>query len=181
MQSITVFCSAADDIAPAYKAEAEILGQWIGQHHNRLVYGGANGGLMEIVSKNARENGSPVLGIITRHIAHMGRSSLQPTELITAESMGERKQRLIDNGDIIVALPGGIGTIDELFDALTGKMLGYHDKPIVICNTQGIFDPLIQQIEHLRAQHFLRYDKPNLCHIVSDARACCELLDQYNR
>lgn len=181
MQSITVFCSAADNIDPIYKTEGEILGQWIGQHHNRLVYGGANGGLMEIVSKNARENGSPVLGIITRHIAHLGRSSSQPTELITAESMGERKQRLIDNGDIIVALPGGIGTIDELFDALTGKMLGHHDKPIVICNTQGIFDPLIQQIDHLRAQHFLRYDKPNLYHIVSDARACCELLDQYNR
>ena len=68
MQSITVFCSASDAIAPDYKHEAEVLGRWIGTHGYRLVYGGANGGLMEIVARCARENGSPVLGIITRHI-----------------------------------------------------------------------------------------------------------------
>lgn len=181
MQSITVFCSASDAIAPVYKNEAEVLGRWIGSHGHRLVYGGANGGLMETVARCARDHGSPVLGIITSHIAHLGRSSQQPTELITTDNMGERKRLLIERGDIIVALPGGIGTIDELFDAITTKMLGNHDKPIVICNTQGIFNPLVQQIELLRRQGFLRYDKPDLYRVVPDAQACCELLDPDNR
>ena len=136
MQNITIFCSASDTVAPIYKNEAETVGQWIGTHHKALVYGGANGGLMEIVAKEVRDNGSQVLGIITRHIAEMGRSSQQPTDLVTTDSMGERKRLLIERGDILVALPGGIGTIDELFDALTTKMLGTHDKPVIICNTQ---------------------------------------------
>ena len=152
MQNITIFCSASDTVAPIYKNEAETVGQWIGTHHKTLVYGGANGGLMEIVAKEVRDNGSQVLGIITRHIA-----------------------------DILVALPGGIGTIDELFDALTTKMLGTHDKPVIICNTQGLFNPLIQQIELLRKENFLRYDRPDIYHIVPDAKTCCELLEQYNR
>lgn len=181
MQSITVFCSASDAIAPDYKHEAEVLGQWIGTHGYRLVYGGANGGLMEIVARCARENGSPVLGIITRHIIELGRSSQQPTELITTNNMGDRKRHLIEQGDIIVALPGGIGTIDELFDAITTKMLGSHDKPVIICNTGGLFDPLIQQFDRLRQQGFLRYDRPDLYQVVPDARACCELLGHENR
>lgn len=181
MQSITVFCSASDAIAPDYKHEAEVLGQWIGTHGYRLVYGGANGGLMEIVARCARENGSPVLGIITRHIIELGRSSQQPTELITTDNMGDRKRHLIEQGDIIVALPGGIGTIDELFDAITTKMLGSHDKPVIICNTGGLFDPLIQQFDLLRRQGFLRYDRPDLYQVVPDARACCELLGHENR
>ena len=181
MQSITVFCSASDAIAPDYKHEAEVLGQWIGTHGYRLVYGGANGGLMEIVARCARNNGSPVLGIITSHIVRLGRSSQQPTELITTDNMGERKRLLIERGDIIVALPGGIGTIDELFDAITTKMLGHHDKPIVICNTRGLFAPLVQQLDLLRQQGFLRYDRPDLYQVVPDARACCELLAQQIR
>ena len=175
------FCSASDTVAPIYKNEAETVGQWIGTHHKTLVYGGANGGLMEIVAKEVRDNGSQVLGIITRHIAEMGRSSQQPTDLVTTDSMGERKRLLIERGDILVALPGGIGTIDELFDALTTKMLGTHDKPVIICNTQGLFNPLIQQIELLRKENFLRYDRPDLYHIVPDAKTCCELLERYNR
>ncbi len=181
MQNITVFCSASDAIDPLYKKEAEILGRWIGEHHCALVYGGANGGLMEIVARTAREGGSPVVGIITRRIVELGRTSQQPTELITAETMGERKRRLIERGDVLVILPGGIGTIDELFDALTGRMLGEHEKPIIICNTQGLFDPLLQQIGHLRHNQFLRYDKPNLYEVASDAAACCELLTQHIR
>ena len=90
MQNITIFCSASDTVAPIYKNEAETVGQWIGTHHKTLVYGGANGGLMEIVAKEVRDNGSQVLGIITRHIAEMGRSSQQPTDLVTTDSMGER-------------------------------------------------------------------------------------------
>lgn len=181
MQNITIFCSASDTVAPIYKNEAETVGQWIGTHHKTLVYGGANGGLMEIVAKEVRDNGSQVLGIITQHIAEMGRSSQQPTDLVTTDSMGERKRLLIERGDILVALPGGIGTIDELFDALTTKMLGTHDKPVIICNTQGLFNPLIQQIELLRKENFLRYDRPDLYHIVPDAKTCCELLERYNR
>ena len=117
MQNITIFCSASDTVAPIYKNEAETVGQWIGTHHKTLVYGGANGGLMEIVAKEVRDNGSQVLGIITRHIAEMGRSSQQPTGLVTTESMGERKRLLIERGDILVALPGGI------VHCSTGKLL----------------------------------------------------------
>ncbi len=181
MPNITVFCSASDTIDTQYKHEAEVLGRWIGSHRHTLVYGGASGGLMEIVARTARENGSKVTGIITRRIAEMGRSSQQPTELITAENMGERKQLLIERGDLLVVLPGGIGTIDELFDALTTRMLGEHQKPIIICNTQGLFNPMLEQIEHLRRNNFLRYDQPDLYRVAPDAKSCCELIEQYSR
>ncbi len=181
MRNITVFCSASDTISPLYKHEAEVLGSWIGTHHHTLVYGGASGGLMEIVAHAARKGGSNVIGIIPRRIAEMGRSSQQPTELITVESMGERKQLLIERGDLLVVLPGGIGTIDELFDALTAHMLGAPQKPIIICNTQGLFDPLLEQIEHLRRNNFLRYNQPDLYRVAPDAQSCCELIEQYSR
>ncbi len=181
MQNITVFCSASDIIDPIYKHEAEVLGHWIGTHQRTLVYGGANGGLMEIVARAAREGGSEVVGIITRRIIELGRTSQQPTELITTENMGKRKQLLVKRGDLIVILPGGVGTIDELFDALTTRMLGEHSKPIIICNTQGLFDPMLEQIEHLRRNGFLRYDQPNLYHVAPNAQACCELIEQYSR
>ncbi len=181
MQNITVFCSASDTIDPLYKHEAEVLGRWIGSHHRTLVYGGANGGMMEIVARATREEGGDAVGIITQRIIELGRTSQQPTELVTTNNMGERKQLLIERGDLIVALPGGVGTIDELFDALTTRMLGEHQKPIIICNTQGIFDPLLEQIEHLRRNNFLRYDQPDLYRVAPNAQACCELIKQYSR
>ncbi len=181
MQNITVFCSASNAIDAIYKHEAEVLGRWMGEHRRTLVYGGASGGLMEIVACAAREGGSEVVGIITRRIVELGRTSQYPTELVTTENMGERKRLLVERGDLIVILPGGVGTIDELFDALTTRMLGEHQKPIIICNTQGLYNHLLDQIEHLRRNNFLRYDQPDLYQVVSNAQACCELIEQYSR
>ena len=183
MQSITVFCSASDAIAPDYKHEAEVLGRWIGTHGYRLVYGGANGGLMEIVARCAREETeAPYWASSPGTSSSWGRSSQQPTELITTNNMGDRKRHLIEQGDIIVALPGGIGTIDELFDRHHHpRCSAATTSPSSSATPGGLFDSLIQQFDLLRRQGFLRYDRPDLYQVVPDARACCELLAHENR
>lgn len=178
MKNITVFCAASDRIAARYFEEAGLLGKWIGEHNKTLVYGGASGGLMEETARNVRENGGEVIGIITQRIIDMGRTSRQPTELTVARSMSERKQALIDRGDAIVVLPGGIGTLDELFDALTTKMLGYHDKPIILCNTDRCYDILIEQIEQLIQNEFANPRIRSLFDVADDAQQCCSLLEK---
>lgn len=98
---------------------------------------------MEAIAQSAKNNNAGITGVITKRIIEMGRLSSLPDTLITTDTMGERKQKLTELGDIFVILPGGIGTIDELFDVLTTRMLGYHDKPILFCNTGGFYNPLL--------------------------------------
>ncbi|OXG02273.1 hypothetical protein BC749_10536 [Flavobacterium araucananum] len=144
MKRITVFCGSSFGTEEIYKEQATLLGQTLAKQNIELVYGGANVGLMGAVADGVLNNGGKAIGVLpnflrSKEIAHLGL-----TELILVESMHERKTKMNDLCDGVIALPGGFGTLEELFEMLTWAQLGLHKKPIAILNINGFYDSLIE-------------------------------------
>ena len=152
---IAVYCSAKDTIPAEYKALGEALGRWIGQQGHTLLYGGATGGLMDSVSLAAKAAGGRVMGVIPPRIIAAGRKAEHCDELIEVANMSERKQIIRTNSDVIICLPGSYGTLDEMFDATSSGVVGEHHKPLYVINYNGFYEPLKQQIAHMRDLAFL--------------------------
>ncbi len=150
MKSICVFCGSGTGTKPVYSEKAGELGNLIGSGGMGLVYGGSNIGLMGIVSAAARDSGAAVTGVIPERIA----ANVPPQDGITVEvvpGMHERKTRMYELSDAFVAMPGGIGTLEELFEAWTWSQLGYHSKAVAVLNVEGYFDSLLTFLD--RASH----------------------------
>lgn len=144
MKRITVFCGSSFGTEEIYKEQATLLGQTLAKQNIELVYGGANVGLMGAVADGILNAGGKAIGVLpnflrSKEIAHLGL-----TELILVESMHERKTKMNDLCDGVIALPGGFGTLEELFEMLTWAQLGLHKKPIAILNINGFYDSLIE-------------------------------------
>ena len=144
MKRITVFCGSSFGTEAIYTEQATLLGQTFAKENIELVYGGANVGLMGAVADGVLNNGGKAIGVLpnflrSKEIAHLGL-----TELILVESMHERKTKMNDLCDGVIALPGGFGTLEELFEMLTWAQLGLHKKPIAILNINGFYDSLIE-------------------------------------
>lgn len=147
MNRITVFCGSSSGTEEIYKEQASLLGQTLAKQNIELVYGGANVGLMGAVADGVLNAGGKAIGVLpnflrSKEIAHLGL-----TELILVESMHERKTKMNDLCDGVIALPGGFGTLEELFEMLTWAQLGLHKKPIAILNINGFYDSLIELTE----------------------------------
>jgi uncharacterized protein (TIGR00730 family) len=147
MKRITVFCGSSFGTEEIYKEQANLLGQTLAKQDIELVYGGANVGLMGAVADGVLSAGGKAIGVLpnflrSKEIAHRGL-----TELILVESMHERKTKMSDLCDGVIALPGGFGTLEELFEMLTWAQLGLHKKPIAILNINGFYDSLIELTE----------------------------------
>jgi uncharacterized protein (TIGR00730 family) len=158
IQSVCVYCGSSLGRSPVYAASARQLGASIAAHGLRLTYGGGTKGIMGAVSQAVLENGGKVLGIIPRFLMNKeatdtGLSEL--SQLIITEDMHERKHALFENADAFVALPGGIGTVEEIVEIMTWAQLGRHKKPMVFANVEGFWDPMIALIEHMRAEGFI--------------------------
>lgn len=156
---IAVYCSAKDVIPEEYLALGDALGKWIGENGHTLVYGGATGGLMSRTSDAAKAAGAHVVGVIPPRIKAAGRLATNCDYLIEVNNMSERKQRMRDEADIIVCLPGSYGTLDEMMDATSSAIVGEHHKPTFVLNYQGFYEPLKQQIELMRSLHFIPQDE----------------------
>ncbi len=156
---IAVYCSAKDAIPEEYLQLGEALGGWIGQNGHTLVYGGATGGLMSRTSDAAKAAGAHVVGVIPPRIKAAGRLATNCDYLIEVNNMSERKQRMRDEADIIVCLPGSYGTLDEMMDATSSAIVGEHHKPTFVLNFKGFYEPLKQQIELMRNLHFIPQDE----------------------
>lgn len=156
--SIAVFCSAATDIAPDFFEQTALLGRWIGVHGWRLVYGGACLGLMECVARAAKEAGATVAGIVPDKLVERGIVSSLLDEVIHVHSLGERKEVMLRESDLFIALPGGLGTLDEVFHILGESSIGYHTKPVVLYNIGGCWNSLLAMLDDLRCQGLLRHD-----------------------
>ncbi len=166
MQSITVFCGSSSGSKPIYAAQATSLGKTLAQRGITLVYGGAQVGLMGAVADGALAEGGKVIGVIPgflgrKEIAHNGL-----TELIVVESMHERKQQMNELCAGAIALPGGFGTLEELFEMLTWGQLGLHQKPIGILNIDGYYDDLIRLLQSMVDNGLLR--KNNYAMVLVD-------------
>lgn len=167
MKRITVFCGSSLGSDDIYKTQAGLVGRAFAKHNIGLVYGGAKVGLMGAVADGVLSNGGEVIGVLpvflkSKEIAHQ-----QLTELILVDTMHERKTRMNDLCDGVIALPGGFGTLEELFEMLTWAQLGLHKKPIGILNVNGFYDALIVLIQTMVEKGFLKQINQQML-LVSD-------------
>ncbi len=152
--SVCVYCGTGYDVNPLYKTAAVDLGAALAKAGVRLVYGGGSVGLMGIVSESCMQAGGRVMGIIPAHLSEKEGQKHDITELVVVDSMHTRKNRMVQESDGFVVLPGGMGTLDEMFEILTWKYLGLHDKPVVLVNINGFYDPLVATIRHMADEGF---------------------------
>ena len=154
--AVTVYCSASREVPEVYLRAAFDLGRGIAASGWNLVYGGNCVGCMAAVADGARAGGGKVVGITPRLMVDEGIADERCDELIVTDGMRERKALLELRGDAFVALPGGLGTFEELFEVLVGRLLGYHDKPIVLLNVNDYYGPLLAMIGHGIEQRFIK-------------------------
>ena len=141
--SLCVYCGSRLGNVPAFIELAQQVGRWIGAHKGQLVYGGGNNGLMGVMADATLEAGGRVVGIIPHALVDREFAKLDCTELHVVDTMHDRKRMMAERADAFLALPGGIGTLEELFEVWTWRQLGYHDKPVGILNAHGYYDPLL--------------------------------------
>ena len=153
---ISVFCSANSNIDPDFFTLTRELGQWIGREGHTLVYGGVDMGLMECVAEAAAKAGGMVTGVIPSRLEKGGRTSQHIHTKILCETLGERKQLMLQHSDVAIALPGGIGTLDEIFSMASEGTLAYHDKRVVVYNMKGFWDSLIHMLDDLNSKGMTR-------------------------
>ncbi len=158
-QMICVYCASSDQVDPDHFQLARSLGKEIAEAGWQLIFGGGSVGLMGEVAKAAAAHDGHVTGVIPRFMAEKEIAYREADDLILVDNMRQRKEILEQRADAFVVLPGGIGTLEELLEILTLKVLRQHHKPIVIMNPQGFYDPLIELFEHL-VDH--RFAKPRL-------------------
>ena len=175
VRNICVFCGAAEGNRPVYAKTARALGQAIAERGLCLVYGAGNVGLMGMLAESVLSSGGEVLGVIPeklvdRELAHQGL-----TELHIVETMHDRKAKMHSLSDAYIALPGGIGTMEEFFEAVTWRQLGYHNKPVALLNVSGFYDGIDSFFAVMQRDGFLHSDHRNLFFIETDV---VQLLDR---
>jgi len=162
MKSVCVYCGSSDKMSYAYLQAARQMGAAIGKRGLILTYGAGCTGLMGAVADGALEAGGEVIGVIPRMFTSPTLMHTGLTRLEIVDNMHTRKQRLVDISDAFIALPGGYGTFEELFEILTWAQIGLHSKPVGILNTQHYFEPLLKTIEHARAEGFMYAEHQSL-------------------
>lgn len=156
VQSIAVYCASSNKLRPSFVEAAERLGELIAAEGMRLVYGDGGIGLMAAVARGALNNGGKVIGVIPQFMVDQGWNNPNSTQTIITQTMHERKATICDISDAMVALPGGIGTFEELLECLTWKQLGLHQNPVVILNTDGYYDHLLACIDLMIEEQMMR-------------------------
>jgi len=159
MKSICVYCGSNAGSKPAYAERAKALGARIAREGQQLVYGGGNVGLMGIVADAVLEHGGEVVGVIPEQLVQWEVAHTGVTRLEVVANMHERKARMFDLADAFVALPGGFGTLDEMFEMLTWRQLGLGRKPCAFLDVDGFYAPLIGMIERMVEERFLHRDQ----------------------
>ena len=155
---ICVFCSANQQIDPDFFAVTEELGKWAARNGHSIVYGGVNQGLMECIGKAAKEAGGRTIGVIPTLVEKSGRTSDYVEIEIPCDNLSDRKQLMMDQSDVFIALPGGIGTLDEIFTVAASATISYHQKLVILYNMKGFWNALITLLDDLQAKGMIRGD-----------------------
>lgn len=166
--SICVFCGSRFGVDPSYRDTAETLGRKLAENAYRLVYGAGDVGIMGAVANATQAAGGQTFGVIPVHLLNREVGKRDLTAFVVTENMHERKKVMFMNADAIVTLPGGAGSMDELFEVLTWRQLGLHDKPVYLLNVNGYWDPLITLIDHMISEGFADESFRTLLHVVDD-------------
>src|SRR6202142_1507123 len=155
-RTICVYCGPGPGTNPRFIEAAIALGRILAEHGIRLVYGGGSIGLMGAIATSVLDHGGSVTGIIPDFLTARENALTRVQEMIVTPDMHERKRLMFDRSDAFVALPGGIGTLEELVEQLTWQQLGRHAKPILIANIEGFWEPLLALLAHMRETQFIR-------------------------
>lgn len=176
IHSVCVYSASSTKINPVYFKAAEELGSLLAEHHIRLINGAGSIGLMCAVADAVLKNGGEVTGVIPRFMVEQNWHHTGLTELIEVESMHERKQKMANLSDGIVALPGGCGTLEELLEIITWKQLGLYLNPIVILNVNGFFDPLLEMLGKAIDENFMRQQHGDIWKVAQTPEEALRLL-----
>ncbi len=174
--SVCVYCGSRTGETPEFVAVARAVGRWIGVNEGQLVYGGGNNGLMGVVADATLEAGGRVVGVIPEALVEREFAKLDCTELHVVDSMHDRKRMMAERADAFLALPGGIGTFEELFEVWTWRQLGYHDKPIGLLNALDYYTPLLAFLRSSVSHGFMNDWQMGLLRVDSDPAALLSLL-----
>lgn len=177
MDNIGLFCSASEEIHPLFFEKANELGVWMGQNKKTLVYGGANLGLMECVAKAAKEHGATIMGVVPTKLEEQGAVSDLLDVTFRTDNLSERKDVIVRESDIMIALPGGVGTLDEVFHVMASASIGYHSKKVVFYNVDGFWNPMLNLFEHLNTTRFARRSLDHYYEVANDLDELIKLLD----
>lgn len=176
INSVCVYSASSTKIDPVYFQAAEALGRLLAEHHIRLINGAGSIGLMCSVADAVLKNGGEVTGVIPHFMVEQNWHHTGLTELIEVESMHERKQKMANLSDGIIALPGGCGTLEELLEIITWKQLGLYLNPIIILNVNRFFDPLLEMLEKAIEENFMRQQHGDIWKVARTPEEAVKLL-----
>ena len=156
MEKIGIFCSASGNIDKMYFDMAGRIGKWMGETGKTLVYGGASLGLMECVAQAVKTNGGHIIGVVPAKLEENGKVSAWPDRIINTRNLSDRKDMIVEESDVLVALPGGVGTLDEIFHVMAAASIGYHHKKVIFYNEDGFYDTLLKALKEIEEKGFAR-------------------------
>ena len=174
--SLCVFCGSGDGANPAFKASATALGAFTATHKIKLIYGGGDMGLMGALATSALKQGGDVTGVIPEFLLKYQGETLNLTQQIITKDMHERKAKMYELADAYIALPGGIGTLEELVETMTWEQLGQHKKPIILLNTDNFWHPFLNLLSHMKDEHFIRQGLEVNFHVIEKIDTLKDLL-----
>ncbi len=175
-QSVTVFCGSQFGNQPVYAAEAKALGKLLVANGIHLIYGGGNNGLMGVIANTMLQEGGNVTGVMPQLLIKKEKMHLGLTTLHEAEDMHARKKMLYSLADAAIILPGGIGTLDEMFEIITWNNLTIHDKKIILLNTAGFYDYLLQHMQRMQQEGFLYHNWQSMITVCAHSRTVIDSL-----
>jgi uncharacterized protein (TIGR00730 family) len=179
MHSIVVYCASSLGVNPVYNEVAVELGEKMAAHNIRLIYGGGGFGLMGNVANAVLKNGGEVTGVIPNFLADLEVAHTTLTELHFVETMHERKFKMVQLAKGVITLPGGYGTMDELFEILAWRQLKLYDGPIAIINTNGYYDLMLQQLDRMVADGFLKAENRNLLLVAESVDEVLQMISDF--
>ena len=165
---IAVFCSANRNIDPEFFTMTEELGKWMATNGHELVFGGCNIGLMDCIGKAVKNNGGRVIGVVPSLVEKGGKTFHDLDVEIPCDNLSDRKDLLLLQSDIVVALPGGIGTLDEIFTVAASHTIGYHHKMVILYNMKGFWDATISLLDDLQQKGMIRGDWHDYIEVAND-------------
>jgi uncharacterized protein (TIGR00730 family) len=173
---IGIFCSANEQLDPDFFTMTEELGRWLATEGHTLVYGGVNSGLMECVARAVKQAGGRTVGVLPQIVVKSGRLSDYVDTEVLCDNLSDRKQLMADKSDVFIALPGGIGTIDEVFTIAAAHTIGYHDKRVILYNMKGFWGDMIALLDRLQQRGMVRGEWRDYIAVANSLEEISELI-----
>ena len=181
IKSLTIFCSSSNNLDPTYYEISKKITEIIAENNFSIIYGGGQVGLMGVVAKNALKSGIKVTGIIPEFLNSKEIMFNEITTLKIVKNMSQRKKLLYELGDAFIALPGGTGTIEEITEVISWKVLGLHDKPIIFYNIKNFWDPLIKQFDYISENNFGNINLQTIFQTIDTPKQFNEILKKWKK